>query len=259
MRFVTLRSLLFLCLIGLVACSGDGPLTSQAQTAPAASDAGTSAPKHWAAFLVAGDTAAPVFDHAVDSFSRQLSGPTFTTVHRFSADDSKVAAADLATVDNLTAAMTTTMAASPADDGCLFFITSHGGHDGAVLKADDAYLQRLSPVRLGTILDASCGKRPTVVIVSACFSGIFLDVAAPNRVILTAARADRTSFGCGAGFAYTYYDECLLKYWPTAPDFPQLYESMLGCLSEKERQMNVQPSLPQASFGAEVAHLPLPR
>ncbi len=34
-------------------------------------------------------------------------------------------------------------------------------------------------------------------------------MARDNRIILTAARPDRTSFGCGAGFQYLVYDRCL--------------------------------------------------
>ena len=109
------------------------------------------------------------------------------------------------------------------------------------------------------MLDATCGQRPTVAIISACHSGIFLDDAAPNRIILTAARADRTSFGCGAGFEFTYYDSCLLDDWPRSHDFRALYDAVTLCVQDKERQMDVMPSEPQASFGNAVTSLPLPR
>jgi hypothetical protein len=112
---------------------------------------------------------------------------------------------------------------------------------------------------LGEVLDATCGLRPTVAIISACHSGVFLDDAAPNRIILTAARADRTSFGCGAAFDYTYYDSCLFDHWPHSRNFIDLYNAVVLCVEDKERQMNVTPSEPQASFGTAVAALPLPR
>ena len=54
----------------------------------------------------------------------------------------------------------------------------------------------LRPGVLANMLDRTCGKRPTVVIISACFSGVFLPaLASSNRMVLTAARPDRTSFG----------------------------------------------------------------
>ena len=50
----------------------------------------------------------------------------------------------------------------------------------------------LAPRTLGAMLDEACGPRPTIVVLSACFSGVFLpEIAAPNRMILTAARPDR--------------------------------------------------------------------
>ncbi len=65
---------------------------------------------------------------------------------------------------------------------------------------------------LDTALHAGCGAAPTVAIVSACYTGDFArpPLAQPNRILLTAAAADRPSFGCGAGRELTYYDQCLL-------------------------------------------------
>lgn len=237
---------------GVVAC---GAIAGAMRLAVAQDSAGT--PRSWSVFLVAGDTAAPVFDNAVARFRSLLHGHTIASIHSFSADDSRVAAGDVATVDNITAALA--QLPRRPDAGCLVFITSHGGRDGVVLKADLDYEQRLSPVRLGDMLDNSCGTRPTVAIISACYSGIFLDDAAPNRIILTAARSDRTSFGCGADFDYTYYDSCLLDAWPHAANFHLLYETIVRCVREKERKLGVTPSEPQASFGDEVSNLPIPR
>ena len=78
--------------------------------------------------------------------------------------------------------------------GCLIYFTSHGSPDGMIL--DDGVLE---PAKLAQMVDNACGDRPTVVIVSACFSGVFVPALyGPNRMVLTAARPDRTSFGCGA-------------------------------------------------------------
>lgn len=251
MHLRLLRWLMPCLLFWLTACgTGDHPLNQQADMAPLA------APAHWSVFLLAGDNSIPVFDNAVERFHGLLQGPSIAGIRSFSADDSKVADSDLATVDNLASAME--QAAPSADTGCFVFVTSHGNRDGVFLRADLAHQHFLTPTRLGQMLDATCGQRPTVAIISACHSGIFLDDAAPNRIILTAARADRTSFGCGAGFEFTYYDSCLLDDWPRSHDFNELYDAVTLCVREKERQMNVTPSEPQASFGAAVASLALP-
>lgn len=252
MRAVFRRWTTAALLIVLTACaaSGDHP-PAQAADSPAT----LPAPQHWSIFLVAGDNAAPVFDNAIQRFDGLLRGPAFNPVYRFSADE--MPGTDIASGDRL--AMALAELPRGGDTGCLIFITSHGSRDGVAMKADFEHEQRLTPARLGDLLDSSCGARPTIAIISACFSGIFLDLAAPNRIILTAARSDRTSFGCGAEFDYTYYDSCLLDQWPRAADFHLLYAAVVGCVREKERKMNVLPSEPQASFGSQVSALPIPR
>jgi hypothetical protein len=206
--------------------------------------------------LLAGDNSAPVFDNAVTRFQGLLQGPSIEGIHSFSADG-KVLDSDIATADKLSTAMG--KLPPSADTGCFVFMTSHGNQDGVFLRADRKYQHFLTPTKLGELLDATCGLRPTVAIISACHSGVFLDDAAPNRIILTAARADRTSFGCGAAFDYTYYDSCLLDHWPQSRNFIDLYNAVVLCVEDKERQMNVTPSEPQASFGTAIAALPLPQ
>jgi hypothetical protein len=213
-------------------------------------------PGHWAVFLLAGDDSAPVFDNAVGRFRSLLAEPSVSSIHSFSSNDATAAASDLATVDHLAAAMKAQ--ALPPDTGCLVFATSHGDRDGVFLKQDPDHYQRLSPTRLDILLESACGGRPTVAILSACHSGVFLDAAAPNRIILTAARTDRTSFGCGASFDYTYYDSCLLDQWSKSRSFAGLYSGVTACVREKERQLGLVASEPQAAFGAAVRNLALP-
>ena len=98
-------------------------------------------------------------------------------------------------------------------------------------------------------------RRPTVVIVSACHSGIFLTPAMrqPNRVVLTAAAAARVSFGCGAGDQYTYYDQCLLQQFDGAATWRELAGATRACVESLERRMGVKPpSQPQIFVGAAV-------
>lgn len=237
----------------LVGCSSSTDSRLHDRNAPVAMLA---PPKHWSVVLVAGDDSAPVFDNAVNRFRRLLDKPTVKSIRGFTSNLDKAADPDLATVDRIAAGM----AAQPlqSDAGCLVFVTSHGDRNGAFLKLDRDHDQRLTPERLGEMLDVSCGQRPTVAIISACHSGIFLDDAEPNRIILTAARTDRASFGCGASFDYTYFDSCLLDQWPRSRTFAGLYDGVLTCVQSKEHELDLRPSEPQAAFGAAVGNLPLP-
>ncbi|HTC18192.1 MAG TPA: C13 family peptidase, partial [Stellaceae bacterium] len=117
----------------------------------------------------------------------------------------------------------------------------------------------LRPQELAQALDKGCGGVPTVVIVSGCFSGSFAraPMTAPNRIVLTAARADRPSFGCAADRTYTDYDACLLGTLAHAATWRAVYEETKDCVSRREQQLHENPSLPQAAFGSAMRNLAL--
>ena len=146
-----------------------------------------------------------------------------------------------------------------APDGCLIYITSHGNPDG-VLVGD----RLIPPPVLGAAVDRSCKDRPTVAIISACFSGVFLPALdGPNRMVLTAARPDRASFGCGESDHYTYYDDCILESLGHIHDLSALGPSARRCVERKEAETHAEPaSEPQTEIGGELKLmlplLPLP-
>lgn len=141
-------------------------------------------------------------------------------------------------------------AASRATRGCLIYFTSHGAPDGMVFG--DA--PHMTPDVMANMVRNSCGTRPTVVVVSACYSGIFLNaLQGPNRMVLTAARRDRPSFGCGADERYPWFDGCVLESLPTATDFLALAADTRACVSRKEAEAKIEhPSEPQLFVGAEM-------
>jgi hypothetical protein len=138
---------------------------------------------------------------------------------------------------------------SKAPGGCLFYLTSHGIPQGA--QVDQGILQ---PGVLATMLDQSCGARPTVVVISACFSGVYVrTLAKPNRMVLTAARPDRTSFGCGQDNKYPYFDDCFLSSMGGARDFSGLATSVRECVRVREiAEKASPPSEPQIWIGGEL-------
>jgi hypothetical protein len=133
-----------------------------------------------------------------------------------------------------------------AQGGCLLYFSSHGAPQGVVVDK-----QLLGPDGLRAILDATCQARPTVVVISACFSGVFIpELAQPNRMILTAARPDRTSFGCGEADKYPYFDTCFLQSLPQAHDFPSLAAAAQACVARRELEQGMSPpSEPQLWIG----------
>jgi peptidase C13-like protein len=217
-----------------------------------------SAVSSWQAVLVAGDDAQPVFDNAVDAFARWLGagGVPISDIHRLSAGRaSRDPSVEPASAERIVQRIAS-LRARPGV-GCLVFITSHGQHgQGIWLAYSGEYLE---PTGLAQALSIGCAGVPTVVILSSCYSGAFTVGAmrAPNRIILSAARADRPSFGCQADRTYTIFDECLLTALPRAPTWRAVYGGSLGCVSAREKRLGALPSQPQASFGAAVRDLPV--
>jgi hypothetical protein len=139
-----------------------------------------------------------------------------------------------------------------ATGGCLIYFSSHGAPAGVVVDQ-----QLLPPAVLADMLNHTCGARPTVVIMSACFSGVFVPaLAGPNRMVLTAARPDRSSFGCGEADKYPYFDQCVLEQLPNASDFAVLGRAVQGCVAAREAKEGMKPpSEPQLFIGAAIKPL----
>ena len=140
--------------------------------------------------------------------------------------------------------------AQSATSGCLLYFTSHGVPEGMVLGREGL----LNPLRLDGLVDQWCGQRPTVVVVSACFSGAFVPaLSKPNRLVMTASRADRSSFGCSADADYPYFDGCVLEALPGADDFVDLASRTRRCVARREYEERLVPaSEPQVKVGADV-------
>lgn len=139
-----------------------------------------------------------------------------------------------------------------ATGGCLVYFSSHGAPQGVVVDQ-----QLLPPGVLASMLDSTCGKRPTVVIISACFSGVFVPaLAGANRMVLTAARPDRSSFGCGEADKYPYFDQCVLESLPRSSDFAVLGRTAQACVAARETKEGMKPpSEPQLFIGAALKPL----
>jgi hypothetical protein len=215
----------------------------------------------WRVVLVAGDDSAAVFDNAVDRIASLIAGKPGIELRRLTSDRRlRSATRGIASAKAIDGALAGLDTAGAAAQGCFVFMTSHGTPEGLLLREDDANRRTLSPGRLDRILDAQCGARPTVVVVSACHAGVFIGRASKgdHRIWLTAAREDRVSFGCGAEFALTYFDDCLIGAWPKSRTWQQLFDRTSTCVRLKESELKEGSSLPQAFFGAKVTDLELP-
>ncbi len=235
--------------MGFVAAAFAALLCSQAQAAGGYSD--------WAAIVVAGDyrahdgTPAAIFDNARRDISAQLQRIGFKkdNVLQFAVQP-ELFTPPPSRSDTQTIANSLWDLSNSTSGGCFVYITSHGSPEGVAIGDT-----MTGPKALSAMLNNACGDRPTVAIISACYSGVFVPaLAGPNRLVLTAARGDRTSFGCGQTYKYTFFDECVLQEFPASHDFPGLATLVQGCVAAREKKENMAPpSEPQLSVGANVA------
>jgi hypothetical protein len=139
--------------------------------------------------------------------------------------------------------------ANRAKGGCLIYFTSHGTPTGMIVGDG-----LLSPTQMHDMVASACGAKPSVIVMSSCYSGQFVaPLMGDNRIIMTAARPDRTSFGCGEMDHYTFFDDCFLRAVPMAGDFPSLGGLVQQCVAEREHEMKATPpSEPQVSVGPNV-------
>jgi hypothetical protein len=241
------RAMTLLCLL-LSACTA----------AEAPPPAALAQPTAWKAVLIAGDDSEAAFDNAVDAMAEKLVGygvrPEDIAVLKASAADGH--AANRGNIFDAFDAL-----APVGGEGCFVFITSHGDPQrGLIMRAAKDFL---GPDELDRLLDRRCGERPTVVIASGCFSGIFArgdSMPAANRTILTAARRDRASFGCNAQRQLTIFDECVLDSLDRGQPWEAVMERTRECVVQHEDEANVRPpSAPQMFIGRSVeGHLAFP-
>lgn len=216
----------------------------------------------WAAIIVAGDhtdsdgNPSEGFDNARREVSRDLLriGFAAANIAEFSVTPRKYRGEKLLATRPTTIARSLLRLARQAQGGCLLYFSSHGAPEGIIVGD-----WIVPPRALAEIVDHDCGARATVVILSACFSGVMLPaLKAPDRMILTAARRNRTSFGCGQTDRYPYFDQCVLESWNAVDNFPALGRRAQACVAMRERHEHLSPpSDPQLWVGPKaLAGLP---
>ncbi len=160
----------------------------------------------------------------------------------------------LASLTNLRATLKGMAQKMDLDEDILFlFLTSHGSptHEFS-LRLPPLPLNQITPATLARAL-AQAGIRRRVVLVSACYSGGYLDaLVGPEAVVMTAARSDRTSFGCGGDFETTYFGRAyLLEALNQHKDLLKAFQSAEKSVSERELKEGQLASFPQVRVGEQ--------
>ena len=139
----------------------------------------------------------------------------------------------------------------PERDVLFLSISSHGSEDPAIAVSNSQLpLQDLTPEELADALRES-GIKWRVLIISACYAGGFIDsLKDPQTIVIAAAAADRTSFGCSNDSDLTYFGEAFYRdALPAARSLRDAFDTAKAAIGARERREHVTASNPQAYFG----------
>ncbi|WFL77242.1 C13 family peptidase [Altererythrobacter arenosus] len=138
----------------------------------------------------------------------------------------------------------------PGEDVLVLYSTSHGLPQGLAYHYGDTGYGIISPQHLRDTL-TELGLKRRILMLSACYSGVFVPfLATPDSAILTAARDDRTSFGCEAENDWTFYGDALINNALRKPQsLADAAAEAQRSIAEWESSKKLLASLPQARIG----------
>ena len=202
----------------------------------------------------ASDGSEKVFRNEVEYFEHLMAqrfGASMRTLSLINAPDT-VERVPLATLTNLRSALAGIAARmDTGEDVLVLFLTSHGSEDHRLFVGlDPLPLRQIRPRELRAALD-DAGIQWRVVIVSACYSGGFVAALRdPRTLVITAARSDRASFGCGSDSQITWFGKAFLtQALNETTDFERGFELASKQIREWELAQGEIPSVPQMAGG----------
>ncbi|MDB6082889.1 MAG: hypothetical protein JWN43_770 [Gammaproteobacteria bacterium] len=170
-------------------------------------------------------------------------------------DERDLERAPLASVYGLTYALQGIASRMNLEKDVLFLsISSHGSADPVIAVSNSQF--PFKSLDRGDLADAlhDAGIKWRVIILSACYAGGFIDALRdPQTIIITAAAADRTSFGCSNDSDLTYFGEAFYRdALPGARTLRDAFDAAKIAIAARERREKVTASNPQAYFGSEI-------
>jgi hypothetical protein len=136
---------------------------------------------------------------------------------------------------------------SGAEDLIFIYLTSHGSAQHE-LHIDQPRLQLadLPASELASLL-APLKDRYKVLVISACYSGGFIpELQDEKTLMITAARADRVSFGCSEENDFTYFGRALFaEALQETDDLQHAFELAKASVAAREKSDGFEPSEPQ--------------
>jgi hypothetical protein len=140
-------------------------------------------------------------------------------------------------------------------DVLVLYTAGHGAKVGlAYHDADDGF-GIIPPARMARMFD-ELGIKNRLLILSACFSGIFVPtLSSDTTALFTAASADRTSFGCQSDRDWTFYGDAMINNALRQPvPLAKAGENAQALIAKWEgMNSDITPSQPQIAIGSKVS------
>ncbi|WP_024506399.1 C13 family peptidase [Bradyrhizobium sp. ARR65] len=197
-------------------------------------------------------------------FRSEATGAAEIVAHRFGSGPTNVQYNSKkgggATIDALATSLRMAANGMDAENDVLFLIlTSHGSRAGLAVKAG-RLTQTLTPSNLADML-ARAGVRHKVVVISACYSGVFVPrLANPDILVITAADADHPSFGCRDKAKWTYFGDAFFNVaLRKARSLKDAFVIASALVRKRELREHVEPSNPQMAGGENLEPLLIAR
>lgn len=201
----------------------------------------------------AGDGSQDVFrneaEYAAKMFRQRFGASTHTLV--LENNPASLSTYPLAGWNNLETALGGLSKVMQPDDILMLYITTHGSDDHELLvDMDPLPLDQVGAQDLADILKEHPFKWK-VVVVNACYSGGFIPpLSTAGTLVLTAARTDRSSFGCGSESDLTYFGHALLVDALNHTDnFIDAFGQARTEIAQWEQRDKLTPSEPQSYVG----------
>ncbi|MBL8270759.1 C13 family peptidase [Steroidobacter sp.] len=133
-------------------------------------------------------------------------------------------------------------------------LSSHGSEDPLLSVTNGSIpFRNLTGGLLAQALNES-GIKWRVIVISACHAGAFIEpLKDEHTIVITAAAADKTSFGCSDDRDLTYFGEAFYRdALPQAKSLREAFDTAKALIAEREQEEGVDASYPQAYFGEQL-------
>lgn len=167
----------------------------------------------------------------------------------------QVADLPFATRENIAVILSKMAGLARPHDKVVVLIATHGGVNQLEVNFNDSSYPAIDARGLNMML-APLRGRSTLLLLSACFSGSFLDtVSGPSRIVLTAAAHNRASFGCNFHSNNTFFVDAFVNQdLDLSRSVVERMAAAKTAIDQREKAMKLSPgSEPQIRVGGAVA------